>query len=263
MGRKIIITSGKGGVGKTTVTAGLGISLAKMGLNVVLVDGDMGLNNLDSTMEIESKLNYDLNDYLCGRCRLKQCLIQNEKLPNLYTLPALSLGQKSQFLEGFFDLTDKLSKVFDYCLIDSPAGVEANFKMALSGASEAIVVVTPHLSSLRDSDKVLSILDGQGVCVAGIVANRLRGDLVVSGQMLSHEDIEKVLGRRIIACVPESDMINIHSSFNFSKLTNKEIWSAFDIMARNLHNGEAGLVDYMSKYKGVFGGIRRLLKRKA
>ena len=200
MGRKILITSGKGGVGKTTVTAGLGMSLAKLGLSVVIVDGDVGLNNLDSIMGIENKVEFDMGDYLCGRCRLKQCLIQDEIFSNLYTLPAINMGQKSQQLESFAELVDKLSKVFDYCLIDSPAGVESSFKEAMQSVSEAIVVVTPHLSSIRDSDKVLSLLDGCGVCVAGVVVNRIRGDLVASKQMLSHEDIERLLGRRILAC---------------------------------------------------------------
>ncbi len=262
MGRKILITSGKGGVGKTTITAGLGMSLAKLGVSVVIVDGDMGLNNLDSIMNIESKVEYDLNDYLSGKCRLKQCLVEDENFPNLYILPVTREGQKSQYLESFSVLIDKLSKVFDYCLIDCPAGVEANFKMALSAVNEAIVVVTPHLSSLRDSDKVLSILDGAGVCVAGVVANRLRGDLVVSKQMLSHMDIERLLGRRIIACVPESDIINIYSSFKFDAVIKSDMRLAFDFMAENLHNGDAKEYDYLTKYKGFFGGIRRLLKRK-
>lgn len=199
MGRKILVTSGKGGVGKTTITAGLAIALSKMGLSVVVVDADLGLNNLDCMMNVEDKVVFDLNDYLCGRCRLKQCLIQDSTFPNLYTLPAVKEGQKSQELESFYDLVDKLSHVFDYCLVDSPAGVEFNFKNALSAVSEALVVVTPHLSSVRDAEKVLSMLDGSGVCVAGIVVNRLRGDLVVSKKMLSHTDIENLLTRRALS----------------------------------------------------------------
>lgn len=263
MGRKILITSGKGGVGKTTITAGLGIALAKMGLSVVIVDADMGLNNLDAIMNIEGKIQYDLNDYLCGKCRLKQCLLVDRVFGNLYTLPVTTEGQKSQFLESFEDLMDKLSRVFDYCLIDCPAGIENNFKQALSGASEAIVVVTPHLSSIRDADKVLSILDGAGVPLAGIVVNRIRGDLVVSKQMLSHLSIEKLVGRKVLGCVPESDLINVHTSFRFDIVAKKEEGLAFEYLSQNLHNGKQKMVDYTRRYKGLVGGIRRVLKRNA
>ena len=239
------------------------MSLAKMGLSTVIIDADMGLNNLDCIMGIENKVEFDLNDYLCGRCRLKQCLVPDKHFPNLYTLPVLDMAQKSQFLETFAELVDKLSKVFDYCLIDSPAGVEGNFKMALEAVSEAIVVVTPHLTALRDADKVLSLLDGAGVSVAGVAINRLRGDLVAAKQMLSHEEIEGLLSRRVLACIPESDLINIHSSFKFNRVLKSEESKAFSLMADNLHNGKSDFVDYLSKYKGVFGVVRRALKRRA
>ena len=261
MGRKILITSGKGGVGKTTITAGLGVALAKLGLSVVVIDADIGLNNLDVLMNLENKIQYDLNDYLCGRCRLKQCLVVDKKFSNLYTLPVVSEAQKSQFLETFKELTDKLSKIFDYCLIDCPAGVEENFKMALSGASEAIVVVTPHLASVRDADKVVSVLDGAGICVAGIVLNRVRGDLVVSGKMLSHASVEALLGRNVLGCIPENDLINVYSSYRFDAVVKKDEGQAFDYLCQNLHRGRQKMLDYTARYKGVIGGLRRWLKR--
>ncbi len=262
MGRKILITSGKGGVGKTTITAGLGRVLAKHGMSVVLIDGDVGLNNLDATMDIEYKVEYDLNDYLCGRCRLRQCLVEDDKQKNLYTLPTIRESEKTRYLENFSDLTDKLAHVFDYCLIDCPAGKEANFKMMLDGASEAIVVVTPHLSAIRDAGKILSILDGNGISLAGIVINRIRGDLVMSSKMLSRENIAGLLGRHILGTIPESDALNIYSSLDLAEIVNKDVYIAIEYLARNLNDGENYEFDYMAKYRGVFGSIRRKLKEK-
>ena len=142
------------------------------------------------------------------------------------------------------------------------AGKEANFKMMLDGASEAIVVVTPHLSAIRDAGKILSILDGNGISLAGIVINRIRGDLVMSSKMLSRENIAGLLGRHILGTIPESDALNIYSSLDLAEIVNKDVYIALEYLARNLNDGENYEFDYMAKYRGVFGSIRRKLKEK-
>ena len=262
MGRRILIASGKGGVGKTTITAGLGISLARSGVSVVIIDGDMGLSNLDTLMNIDGKVIFDLYDLMQKKCRIKQALVADENLDNLYTLASshARVGEELSDDIRFSYITQKLAEVFDYVLIDAPAGASSGFKTCLAGSDEAIIVVTPHTSSIRDADKVIGLISASGQSYSRglkFVINRIRGDLVLSKQMLSHKDISQVLPAKLIGIIPESDWVNVYSSLVFSKLASRDAEQSFSMLADNIHNGKSYLFDYMKKYKGLSGIIRR------
>lgn len=262
MGRKIAVVSGKGGVGKTTIVAGLGMALAKVGANVCLVDLDIGLNNLDLLFNIENKIVYDILDCLSLRCRIKQALVQDPILQNLYILPS----QKNVGAERFDEyqmtaLIDKLASIFDFVIVDAPAGINENFFLATKSTTEAIVVVTPHLSSLRDADRTVGTLLGQNCKNISVIVNRVRGDLVERREMLSHEQIEKLLKVPLLGVLPESDDVGIYSSFHFDRISKSELFFAFSTIATNLRFDEKKIYDCGKKYRGVLGMIRRNLKR--
>lgn len=262
MGRKIAVVSGKGGVGKTTIVAGVGMALAKSGSKVCLVDLDVGLNNLDILFNIENKVTYDLSDCLSLRCRINQALIQDSTFQNLYVLPSeKNVGEEKYDEFQMKVLVDKLASIFDFVIIDAPAGINENFNLAVKSASEAIVVVTPHLSSLRDADKVTSVLRGLNVADVCCVVNRIRGDLVARKEMLSHFQIEKLLKIPIVGVLPESDEINICSSFRFERIAKNDLFSAFSILSTNFRTDKKEIFDYEKKYRGFWGTIRRNLKR--
>ena len=191
MARKIVITSGKGGVGKTTVCANLGVQLANLGFRVALFDADIGLNNLDVVMGIENRVVYDIADVIKGKCRIKQALVQDERYPTLYVMPSAQMENK-QILSGeqIKLVVDLVSPNFDYILIDCPAGVDIGFHRAVFSANEALVVVTPHISSVRDADKVLSILSNYKLHSKSLIINRVRGDMLLNGEIISIEKIK-------------------------------------------------------------------------
>lgn len=261
MGRKISIVSGKGGVGKTTIVAGLGMALAKSGANVCLVDLDIGLNNLDILFNIENRVVYDLSDCLSQRCRIRQALVQDPLFPNLYILSSQKGSDEHLDCLQMRMLIDKLSGIFDFVLVDAPAGINSNFYLAVNSCDEALVVVTPHISSLRDADKVVSALKGLKKQNIGFIINRIRGDMVARKEMLSHLQIEKLLKIPLVGVLPESDDINIYSSFHFNKITKGGLFLAFSTLAINLKTDKKIIYDYYGKYKGLLGIIRRNIKR--
>ena len=260
MPRAIVVTSGKGGVGKTTITANIGLSLATKGKNVVLVDLDVGLNNLDLALGIESNVVFDLSDCLAGKCRLGQALVQHPKCPNLYIL-ACNNTQSKIMLENNLDrVVEKLKEHFDWVLLDSPAGIDSGFSCAINCADEALVVVTPHISSIRDSDKVISILHNKKINKIGIVVNRIRGDLVASGLMLGVKQIALALKEKIVGIVPDSDILCTNGTYLGKNSDNERL--SFSILARNIINDDSKEFDYLSRYRGIFGSMRRVLRRK-
>ena len=261
MGRSIAIVSGKGGVGKTTLTMGLGMALAKKGASVCLIDLDIGLNNLDILMNVENKIIYDLSDCAEGKCRLKEALVRDPILQNLYILPSQKSQKEDCDYLAIKKIIERLSGVFDFVLIDAPAGVNQNFNVAINSAHEAIVVVSPHISSIRDADKVIGILKGLNMQNIFALVNRIRGDMVERKEMLSHAQIKDLLKVPLLGVLPESDDINIYSSFHFEKLAKGEIHEALSILANNLRSDKKYVYDYTAKYRGFFGMIRRNLKR--
>lgn len=265
MSRVIVITSGKGGVGKTTITANLGVSLAKIGASVVMLDADIGLNNLDVVMGIENKVVYDFVDVVQGKCRVGQALVQNPVLENLFVLPSSRYVDKSLIsTDQMKKVVEKLKQNFDFVLIDCPAGIEHGFELAVSSATEALVVVTPHISAVRDADKVFSILAERKLSSVSAVVNRIRGDMVARKEMLSAIEIEKLLGSKLAGIVPESDELSMFSLvLAFKSASTSSAEQAIEILGRNVYNERNEIYDYLSKYKGLIGSIRRNIKRRA
>lgn len=261
MARRIVITSGKGGVGKTTVCASLGVKLADLGFRVVILDMDIGLNNLDVVMGVENEITYDLIDVIAGNCRLKQALLQNKKHPSLYVLASTHLYDDAFITkEDIKCVVDKLAESFDYILLDCPAGVEEGFRRAVYSANEALVVVTPHISSVRDADKVLSILASYDLLSKYLVINRVRGDFIATSETLEVEEIIRFLRTKLLGVIPESD--DITKGYMVEESNSYELNRAVSLLAENLHNGTRKIYDCAKKYRGFWGALRRNLKRR-
>lgn len=262
MARKIVFTSGKGGVGKTTVCANLGVKLASMGQRVVMLDLDIGLNNLDVVMGIENKIVFDIVDCLENKCRVRQALVQDFRYPNLYVLPSSHLfSSKSVNAHAIKLIVDALAVSFDYVLIDCPAGIDVGFHRAVFCADEAFVVTTPHISSIRDADKVISVLKSYNLISTKLIVNRIRGDLVLNGEMVEAGRIAKLLKTELVGVLSDEDILG--SQIAGRTVTNKpKDLSSIDILGLNIHNGTNYIFDYMKKYRGLFGNIKRTLRGK-
>ncbi|HHY06294.1 MAG TPA: septum site-determining protein MinD [Clostridia bacterium] len=213
MGEVLVITSGKGGVGKTTATANVGTGLASIGKKVVMVDTDIGLRNLDVVMGLENRIVYDLVDVAQGNCRLKQALIKDKRLEGLCLLPAAQTKDKTAVTpEQMEELCLNLKKEFDYVIIDCPAGIEGGFKNATAGADKAIVVTTPEISAVRDADRIIGLLEAAELRNPTLIVNRLRPDMVKKGDMMDIDDIIDILAVEILGVVPEDQAIVISSN---------------------------------------------------
>lgn len=202
MGRAIVITSGKGGVGKTTTTANLGVALARQGKTVILVDADIGLRNLDVVMGLENRIVYHLVDVVRGKCTPQKALIKDRRVEGLYLLPASQTDEKDAVTpEQMRALVQALKQSADFVLIDCPAGIEQGFRNAIAGADEAIVVATPEVSSIRDADRVAGLLAAQDI-PARVIVNRIAMDMVRRGDMLSQQDVIEILSLDLLGAVP-------------------------------------------------------------
>lgn len=262
MARKIVITSGKGGVGKTTITTNLGVALSGLNLKVLILDVDFGLNNLDVVMGIENRVVYDIIDVLKGKCRAKQALLQDFFNPNLYILPSVHLVNNfSVTSEQLKFVISQIESMFDYILIDCPAGIDVGFHRAVKCADEAIVVTTPHISAIRDADKVLSLLNSYGLSSVKLLINRVRGDLVCDGDMFNHSTIKEYLNIDLLGVVPDDDGVNLALNIGGAVSKNSVAYEAFDIISRNLHNGERVVYDCTKRYKGLIGSIRKKIRK--
>jgi septum site-determining protein MinD len=213
MGEVIVITSGKGGVGKTTTTANLGTGLAVQGKKVVLIDTDIGLRNLDVVMGLENRIVYDLVDVVEGSCRLKQALIKDKRFEGLYLLPAAQTRDKNAVRpDQMVKLCDELRDEFDYILIDCPAGIEQGFKNAIAGADRALVVTTPEVSAVRDADRIIGLLEANEIKKPRLIVNRVRADMVKRGDMMTIDDIIDILAIDLIGVVPDDENIIISTN---------------------------------------------------
>ena len=207
MGRAIVITSGKGGVGKTTTTANLGAALAQIGFSVVVVDADIGLRNLDVVMGLENRIVYHLVDAVRGKCPVAKALIKDRRLENLWLLPASQTDDKDAVTpEDMTRLIIDLKTTHDFVLIDCPAGIEQGFRNAIAGADEAIVVATPEVSSIRDADRVVGLLAASEI-PARLIVNRISPNLVKRGDMLSQTDVIEILALELLGTIPLDDQI--------------------------------------------------------
>ena len=263
MARKIVITSGKGGVGKTTVCANLGLHLSKLNKRVVLIDVDIGLNNLDVITGVENKIVFDIVDVIEKRCRVKQALIQDVFQQNLYIMPsAHSYNKANVTAENIKSVVEILDPFFDFVLIDCPAGVDEPFHRAVYGANEAILVVTPHISSIRDADKVATLLTSYNLNGVHLIVNKARGDLIMDKEMISVEEISSALCIDTLGVVPEDDEISVGNSFWHNNLSEKAVSNrAFSYIAENLCFGTNKCFDCTKKYKGILGYFKRGIKR--
>ena len=207
MGRAIVITSGKGGVGKTTTTANLGAALAQLGHSVVLIDADIGLRNLDVVMGLENRIVYHVVDAIQGKCTVQKALIKDRRIENLWLLPASQTDDKDAVTpEEMRSLVFELKTQYDFVLIDCPAGIEQGFKNAIAGADEAIVVATPEVSSIRDADRVVGLLAASDIS-ARLIVNRISPHLVKRGDMLSQTDVIEILALELLGTIPLDDQI--------------------------------------------------------
>ncbi len=255
MARKIVVTSGKGGVGKTTLAVALAAQLAKKGQRVIVYDGDFGLNNVDIVAGVENLVDYDIVDIIEGKCRAKQALVRHPECPNLYILTSRNAAPERYISPQAVKLVlDGLSPQFDFIFIDCPAGMDDGFHRAVAAADEAIVVTTPQVSALRDADKVITALKSYQLSEVHLIVNRVRGDLLVAGECFSPKDIAELLRLPLIGVLPEEysvsdgDLSALHTSFKY--------------LANTLLSGRRKLFDVTKKYGGFLGNIRRVLKRR-
>lgn len=262
MSEVIVITSGKGGVGKTTATANIGTGLALNGKKVVLIDTDIGLRNLDVVMGLENRIVYDLVDIVEGVCRIKQALVKDKRFEGLFLLPAAQTRDKTAVSpEQMIKLCNELRGDFDYILIDCPAGIEQGFKNAIAGADYGIVVTTPEVSAVRDADRIIGLLEANELRNPKLIINRVRADMVKRGDMMTIQDIVDILAVNIIGVIPDDEVIVISTNRGEPAITDYKSLAgqAYRNIAQRVAGEEVPIMDleyedgFMFKIKKLFG----------
>jgi septum site-determining protein MinD len=209
----ITVTSGKGGVGKTTATANISTALASLGKRVVAIDADIGLRNLDVVMGLENRIVYNLVDVVEGTCRLRQAMIKDKRLPELYMIPAAQSRDKTALTPGdMIELINQIRDEFDFILVDSPAGIEQGFKNAIAPADRVLIVTTPEVSAVRDADRIIGLIEAEGKGPSHLIINRIRPEMVKRGDMLNTDDVLDVLAIDLIGIVPDDEAIVISTN---------------------------------------------------
>lgn len=251
--RRIVVTSGKGGVGKTTTTANLGAALAKRGHRVTLVDADIGLRNLDLVLGVEKRIVFDLVEVVEGRCQLRQALIRDKRFEGLSILPAAQTRDKESVSEEqMMRVALDLATTCDFVLIDSPAGIEHGFRNAMAGASEAIIVTTPEVSSIRDADRVIGKLVERDLPIR-LIVNRIRPEMVRTGDMMSVDDVCEILSTELLGLIPDDEEI-IDSTNRGEPIVSTEgsrLAAIYDKIARRL---EGDVVPFTKLEEPTFFG---------
>ena len=246
MGEVFVITSGKGGVGKTTTTANIGTGLAQLGKKVVVIDADIGLRNLDVVLGLENRIVYDLVDVVEGSCRLKQALIKDKRYPELFLLPAAQTRDKNAVSpEQMKALNDELKEIFDFVLIDCPAGIEQGFRNAISGADKAIVVTTPEISAVRDADRIIGLLEAAELRNPTLIINRLKIDMVRRGDMMNIDDMLDILAIDLLGVVPDDQAIVISTNRGEPVVdgTGSQAGQAYRNIARRINGEDVPFLD--------------------
>lgn len=265
MGVSIVITSGKGGVGKTTTTANIGTALAALGNKVVVVDGDTGLRNLDVLLGLENRIVYTIVDVIENRCRLKQALIKDKRYPSLCLLPTAQTKDKDDIsAQDMLKVVKNLKEEFDYVIIDSPAGIEQGFENAVIGADKAIIVVNPEITSVRDADRVIGKLDAKGLDDHAVIINRLNYEMTQRGDMLDITDIIETLSVELLGVVPDDRNITVSTNKGEPIVLdeNSNSGQAFRNIAKRLTGIDVPLMDLKEASEGFFTSLKKLFKRK-
>jgi septum site-determining protein MinD len=261
-GTIVTITSGKGGVGKTTATANIGVALASEGARVVCIDADIGLRNLDVVMGLENRIVYDLVDVVEGRCKLRQAMIKDKRLSELYLIPAAQTRDKTAVSpKDMIRLTDDLRGEYDWILIDSPAGIERGFRNAIAPADIVVIVTNPEVSAVRDADRIIGLIEAEEKGPGRLILNRVKPDMVRRGDMLATEDILDVLAIELLGVVPEDDSVVVSSNQGTPAALEprSRAGRAFRDIAKRLGGEEVPFEALQSK-DGFFGRISRLVR---
>ncbi|MDP4093345.1 MAG: septum site-determining protein MinD [Bacillota bacterium] len=262
MGEVLVVTSGKGGVGKTTTTANIGTGLALAGKKVVLIDTDIGLRNLDVVMGLENRIVYDLVDVVEGSCRVKQALIKDKRYEGLFLLPAAQTRDKTAVKpEQMLKLCEELKDEFDLVLIDCPAGIEQGFKNAIAGANRAIVVTTPEVSAVRDADRIIGLLEANDLRNPKLLINRVRVDMVKRGDMMTIDDIIDILAIDLIGVVPDDEKIVVSTNKGEPAVTDSKsiAGQAYRNITKRILGEDVPILDleadegFLVKIKKMFG----------
>ncbi len=265
-GKVIVITSGKGGVGKTTSSANLGMALASRGKSVVLVDADFGLRNLDLLLGLENRVVYTILDVLSGECRMEQALVRDKRQPGLALLPAAQTRDKSAITpEQMQEITNRLAESFNYVLVDCPAGIEQGFRNAIAGAESAIVVTTPEVSAVRDADRVIGLLEAAGLREPRLVLNRYRPQMVQANDMMSVDDVLEILAVKLLGVVPEDEQVIVTTNRGepiVLMASPPPAGQAYLNIARRLEGEDVPLMDlkapvnngFMARIRALFSG---------
>jgi septum site-determining protein MinD len=242
MGARVItVTSGKGGVGKTTVTANISVALAAMNKKVVAIDADIGLRNLDVILGLENRIVYDLVDVVEGRCKLRQAMIKHKTYPELYLIPAAQTRDKTAVSPSdMIDIAQKLRDDYDFIMIDSPAGIERGFRNAVAPADDVLIVTNPEVSSVRDADRIIGLLEAEEKGPGRLIVNRVKMDMIKRGEMLSMNDVVDILAINLIGVVPEDEAVLVSSNRGEPAAgdTNSRAGQAFRNIARRLTGEE-------------------------
>ena len=213
MGKSIVVTSGKGGVGKTTCTANIGSALADKGYSVVMIDADIGLRNLDVVLGLENRIVFNVIDVAQGRCDLKKALVKDRRYDRLFLLPAAQSVDKTAISPmQMQSICVELKEKFDYVIIDCPAGIEQGYKNSVAGADEAVVVTTPEIAAIRDADRIIGLLHSDGIYEPQLIINRIRPEMIKSGDMMSVPDIESILGIRVVGLIPDDRAVVVSTN---------------------------------------------------
>lgn len=258
----LTVTSGKGGVGKTTATANIGAALAVSGFKVVCIDGDIGLRNLDVVLGLENRIVYDLVDIVEGRCRLRQAMIRDKRLPELYVIPAAQTRDKNAVSPSdMVHVCDDLRPDFDWILIDSPAGIERGFRNAIAPANSILVVTNPEVSAVRDADRIIGLVEAEEKGPARLLINRIKPGLVRKGDMLSVEDVLELLAIELIGLVPDDDVVLQSTNRGVPVVLNgkSKAGSAFRNIARRLSGEDIPFLN-LDDEGGFFGRLARMIR---
>lgn len=256
-GKIIVVTSGKGGVGKTTATASIGAALALEGNRVAVIDMDIGLRNLDVVLGLENRIVFNIVDVVNKRCNLSQALIRDRRIDNLFLVPASQSDNKDVLTAIGVERVGKMLKSeFDYVLMDSPAGIEKGFENSVVAADEALVICTPDVSSIRDADRVIALLYSRSI-EPKLIVNRIDPEMVAKGNMLSHEDVVDVLSIDLIGLVPRDDQVVVATNTGMPLVMHNQSLAgqAFRRIAKRINGEENIKIEVPTSRTGIWQKI--------